>query len=94
MAVKGGELNIPHIQRLIDVAVAQVQFAVTDVLRHSQAHLGVEPDHPSLGVILKEVLAKAHATLDEYFPTEPVAQEVRRPSQSAPIKEPEPPEAA
>lgn len=68
------ELDIPHVEALIETAVKQVAFAVTDAMRHAAAHLGVDFDHPSCAVVKKELLTQISAKLDEHWPDSPRPQ--------------------
>lgn len=62
------ELDIPHVNRLVDIAAAQVQSVLDDAVRHAAAHLGVEYDHPSIGVIREELVARTRSRLEETLP--------------------------
>lgn len=67
----GKELDIPHVQSLIEQVERQVKAALSDAFRHVMVHLGVEPDHPSMGVVKEEVLKRIRDTLNEYEPQPP-----------------------
>ena len=83
----GKELDIQHITDLIKVAVNQVQFAVTDAVRHAVAHLGVEYDHPSAAVVKKELLTQVSKKLEEHWPEGPHPQYLEQSREPQPSDE-------
>lgn len=63
------ELDVEHVQRLLDYSAAQVRTLMGDALRHAAGFLGVEHDHPSIGVVKEELVARVKAAAEEHMPS-------------------------
>ena len=71
------ELDIPFVARLIEIAEAQTRSIIGDALRHAQAHMVVEADHPSMGVVAQELSERCAAAANSLAPQPPHEYEAK-----------------
>ena len=55
-----------HVEKLMALATAQVDFAIRDCLRHAHADMGTDYEHDSHGIILGELKSRISKAVDEH----------------------------